>query len=153
MKEIEKLILENIKTKADVLCSRKEESSIFYHKDYDSLVDLNFESILGELCENFPFFSQILQVMASKNENIPMKDLAPKFSFIYSILMCSRWNELSSFKRVMTILLIEGGCSKKVRYFKISYWEYTYNLFLDMTFTRFFSFGARQGVSSKINNF
>lgn len=53
IKEIEKLILENIKTKADALCSRKEESSIFYHKDYDSLVDLNFESILGELCENF----------------------------------------------------------------------------------------------------
>ena len=37
-----------------------------------------------------------------------------KYSFLYLILMNERWHELNLVKRVNTILIIEGGCTKKV---------------------------------------
>jgi len=37
-----------------------------------------------------------------------------KYSFLYSILMNERWHELNLVKRVNTVLIIEGGCTKKV---------------------------------------
>lgn len=113
LKEIEKLILTNIKETADSLCTRKEGNSILFQKDFNSLANLEFDTIFQELSEKFPFVCQILEVMGSKS-GITSKESVPKFGFIYSILMSTRWHELSRLKRVMTILLIEGGCSKKV---------------------------------------
>ncbi|XP_066930300.1 uncharacterized protein [Clytia hemisphaerica] len=52
--------------------------------------------------------------MSSRKYEIT-EDLKPKFALIYSILLSSRWHELSYFKRITTVLLIEGGCSKKLQ--------------------------------------
>ena len=41
-------------------------------------------------------------------------DVRVKFYFLYSVLMNEKWQELSLLKRVNTILIIEGGCTKKV---------------------------------------
>ena len=41
-------------------------------------------------------------------------DVRVKFYFLYSVLMNEKWQELSLLKRVSTILIIEGGCTKKV---------------------------------------
>ena len=43
-------------------------------------------------------------------------DVRVKFYFIYSVLMNEKWQELSLYmlKRVSTILITEGGCTKKV---------------------------------------
>ena len=113
LKEIEILMLSKIKETADSLCTRKDGNSILFQKDFKSLATLEFDTIFQELSEKFPFVSQILKVMGSKNE-IAAEESLPKFGFIYSILMSTRWHELSRLKRVMTILLIEGGCTKKV---------------------------------------
>ena len=41
-------------------------------------------------------------------------DVRVKFYFLYSVLMNEKWQELSLLKRVSTILIIEGGYTKKV---------------------------------------
>ncbi|XP_066914508.1 uncharacterized protein [Clytia hemisphaerica] len=57
---------------------------------------------------------KILEAMSSK-KCLTTDDMKPKFAFIYSILLSSRWHELSYLKRITTVLLIEGGCSKKLQ--------------------------------------
>ena len=68
---------------------------------------------------NTPFLIDIMNAVSGKNgatdcitENT---DLQVKYSFVYSILMNERWHELSVLKRVNTLLVIEGGCTKQVR--------------------------------------
>ena len=68
---------------------------------------------------NIPFLIDIMNAVSGKNgatdcitENT---DLQVKYSFVYSILMNERWHELSVLKRVNTLLVIEGGCTKQVR--------------------------------------
>ena len=114
VQELKQIILNDVEKKANDLCTRGQGSSILFHKDFDALANLNFDSIYEEFSENFPFVCQIMTVMSSKKK-INTNDLMPKFSFIYSVMMNSRWHELSCLKRVMTILLVEGECSKKVR--------------------------------------
>ena len=101
LKEIEKLMLSKIKETADSLCTRKDGNSILFQKDFKSLANLEFDTIFQELSEKFPFVCQILKVMGSKNE-IAAKESIPKFGFIYSILMSTRWHELSRLKRVIS---------------------------------------------------
>ena len=63
-----------------------------------------------------PFFIEIMNAVSRKNlgmENTE-HDVRVKFCFLYSVLMNERWHELSLLKRVNTILIIEGGCTKKV---------------------------------------
>ena len=44
----------------------------------------------------------------------PKLEFQVKNSFLYSILMNERWHELNLVNRVNTVLIIEGGCTKKV---------------------------------------
>lgn len=110
--EIKQLILSEIDSKADSLCARKRGCSVLYEKDYKTLATFSFESIFDEFSKNFPFVYQVMVVISKINKD--KKEFIPKMCMVYSILMSSRWHELSSLKRVMTILIIEGGCSKKV---------------------------------------
>ena len=109
-------ILSGIESKAAHLCCRKEGRSLLYEKDYNDLTSLDFELIFNEFSQNFPFVCQMLQVMSSKKKDLS-EDGIPKMCMIYSMLLNSRWHELSRLKRVITILLIEGGCSKKVSFY------------------------------------
>ena len=65
---------------------------------------------------NVPFLIEIMNAVSGKNlgmENTEL-DVHVKFCFLYSVLMNDRWHELGLRKRVNTILIIEGGCTKKV---------------------------------------
>ena len=63
--------------------------------------------------KNIPFAISVMNAISGKSSTT--EDLRVKYSFLYSILMIERWHELSVLKRVNTVLIIEGGCSKKVR--------------------------------------
>jgi hypothetical protein len=43
------------------------------------------------------------------------ESLRAKYSFLYSILISETWHELNLVKRVNTVLIVEGGCTKQVQ--------------------------------------
>jgi hypothetical protein len=98
------------------LCKRKEKSSVLYNKCYKGLSEFKIDDVWEELILHHSFFIDVLNTITGERcdiINTPEK-LKTKYCFIYSILMFSRWHELSLFQRVNTILLLEGGCSKQV---------------------------------------
>ena len=106
------LINEEINTACQKLC-RRSDGSVLYGLSYESLKDFNFDSVWNEIESNIPFVVNIMNAVCGKS--FTSDDLRVKYSFIYSILMSERWHELSLLKRVNTVLIIEGGCTKKVR--------------------------------------
>lgn len=92
---------------------------MLYGNSYESLRDFDFDRVWSEMEKNIPYLIEIMNAVSGTNTGIEgtKRDLRVKFSFLYSILMSERWHELSLLKRVNTILIIEGGCTKQVRYF------------------------------------
>lgn len=105
------LISEEINTACKKLC-RRSDGSVLYGHSYQSLKDFSFDSVWNEIESNIPFLVSIMNAVCGKSFTTP--DLRVKYGFIYSILMSERWHELSLLKRVNTVLIIEGGCTKKV---------------------------------------
>ena len=95
--------------------------SVLYGNNYDSLKDFSFDNIWGEFTANFPFLVELMNAIAGNDSSCiedTNRELRVKYSFLYSILMSERWHELSLVKRVNTVLVIEGGCTKQVlKYF------------------------------------
>ena len=106
------LISEEMNTACQKLC-RRSDGSVLYGHGYPSLKDFSFDSVWNEIESNIPFLVNIMNAVCGKSFVTP--DLRVKYGFIYSILMSERWHELSLLKRVNTVLIIEGGCTKKVR--------------------------------------
>lgn len=107
------LISEDVNTACQKLC-RRSDGSVLYGSDYESLKDFSFDRIWQEMETNIPFLITLMNAVSGKSSTTP--DLRVKYSFLYSILMSERWHELSVVKRVNTVLVIEGGCTKKVRF-------------------------------------
>ena len=106
------LISEEINTACKNLC-RRSDGSVLYGHSYQSLKDFSFANVWNEIESNIPFLVNIMNAVCGQSFTTP--DLRVKYGFIYSILMSERWHELSLLKRVNTVLIIEGGCTKKVR--------------------------------------
>lgn len=106
------LISEEINTACQKLC-RRSDGSVLYGHSYQSLKDISFDSVWNEIESNIPFPVSIMNAVCGKSFTTP--DLRVKYGFIYSILMSERWHELSLLKRVNTVLIIEGGCTKKLQ--------------------------------------
>ena len=106
------LISEEVSTACKKLC-RRSDGSVLYGNNYESLKEFNFDSVWDEMERNIPFVITLMNNVAGKDSITA--DLRVKYSFLYSILISERWHELSLLKRVMTVLVIEGGCTKKVR--------------------------------------
>ena len=113
MQSLRNEITSGLKEKVSSLCKRTN-GSILHEKSYDSMAEIDFESTFEEFVISFPFVVEILKAMM--NQEIVDNELKPKFGMIYSIIMSIRWHELSYFRRVITVLLIEGGCSKMVSF-------------------------------------
>lgn len=111
-------ITDEISTACQKLC-RRTDGSVLYGNSYESLRDFDFDRVWSEMEKNIPYLIEIMNAVSGTNTGIEgtKRDLRVKFSFLYSILMSERWHELSLLKRVNTILIIEGGCTKQVRYF------------------------------------
>lgn len=115
MNATQKLLCEDIRKSCENLCRRSQAGSVLYGKDYESLRDVDFNKIWDELKANQPFLVELMNAVTD-NDDIEgtTHELRVKYSFLYSILMNERWHELSLIKRMNTVLIIEGGCSKQV---------------------------------------
>jgi cytochrome c oxidase subunit IV len=65
------------------------------------------------MATNIPFLVDIFNAVSGKNGLVEIATRV-KCGFVYSVLMNERWHELSLVKRVNTVLVIEGGCTKQV---------------------------------------
>lgn len=75
--------------------------------------DLN--KVWVELKTCHTYLVEIMNAVSGKKSAAETKrELQVKYSFLYSILMNERWHELNLVKRVNSVLIIEGGCTKKV---------------------------------------
>ena len=113
-------IADEIATACQTLCRRSDGSVLYSSRNsYESLRDFDFDCVWAEIEKNVPYLIEIMNAVSGKNTGIEgtTHDLRVKFSFLYSVLTSERWHELSLLKRVNTILIIEGGCTKKVRCF------------------------------------
>ena len=112
---IKKLICKDIRKSCEKLCRRSRGSGLF-GKDYESLQDFDFNKIWNELKTNLPFLVELMNAVSNNDSDIEGTghELMVKYSFLYFILMSERWHELSLVKRMITVLTIEGGCSKQV---------------------------------------
>ena len=106
-------IKENAESQAKKLCKRNG-GSILHNKRYTDLEEFEVDNIYAEFANNFPIILELILPVSCSNKDEKLSIIKPKFCMIYSILMGSRWHELSLVKRIITTLLIEGGGSKKV---------------------------------------
>lgn len=76
--------------------------------------DLN--KVWVELKTSHLYLVEIMNAVSGKEKSAAeaKRELQVKYSFLYSILMNERWHELNLVKRVNSVLIIEGGCTKKV---------------------------------------
>lgn len=76
--------------------------------------DLN--KVWVELKTSHPYLVEIMNAVSGKEKSAAetKRELQVKHSFLYSILMNERWHYLNLVKRVNKVLIIEGGCTKKV---------------------------------------
>lgn len=113
---MKKLLCKDVKQSCEKLCTRLN-GSVLYGKDFESLRDFDFNNIWEELKTNQPFLVDLMNAVADNDdgfEDIKL-ELRVKYAFLYSILMNERWHELTYVKRMVTLLIIEGGCSKQVQ--------------------------------------
>ena len=115
VKELKKTIREELKTLCAKLCKRSQ-GSVLYGNDYDSMKDFDVNKVWLELKTNLPFLVELMNAVSGKENSVAETKLEVqvKYSFLYSILMNERWHELNLVKRVNTVFIIEGGCTKKV---------------------------------------
>lgn len=76
--------------------------------------DLN--KVWVELKTSHLYLVEIMNAVSGKENSAAetKRELQVKYSFLYSILMNERWHYLNLVKRVNKVLIIEGGCTKKV---------------------------------------
>ena len=114
---IKESIKDEIAAACQTLCRRSDGSVLYSNRNsFETLKEFDFDRVWTEMKSNVPFFIEIMNAVSGKNlgmENTDL-DVRVKFCFLYSVLMNERWHELSLLKRVNTILIIEGGCTKKV---------------------------------------
>jgi len=123
-----RVLVENVNKNAQQLCKRKS-GSVLRDSSFEILEKFHFEDIWQEMVKNQPFLVDMLNAVTGKHVNhmLTTDAVKIKLSQIYSILMFSRWNELSLLQRLNTVLIIEGGCSKQVLLFIILYSIYLSN--------------------------
>ena len=107
---IKESIKDEIAAACQTLCRRSDGSVLYSNRNsFETLKEFDFDRVWTEMKSN---------VNAVSGKNLGMEntelDVRVKFCFLYSVLMNERWHELSLLKRVNTILIIEGGCTKKV---------------------------------------
>lgn len=108
-------IADKINSTCKKLCKRSD-GSVLFGTTYESLNEFNFDKVWNEMETNIPFLIDIFDSVSGKKGDIESTkhESRVKYSFLYSVLMNERWHELSLLKRLNTILVIEGGCTKQV---------------------------------------
>ena len=109
---LKKLITDDISSSCKHLCKRSG-GSVLFGTTYESLKEFDFDLVWNEVATKIPFLLDIFNAVSGK---VGLVESAAriKYGFVYSVLMNERWHELSLMKRVNTVLVIEGGCTKQV---------------------------------------
>ena len=115
LKELKKAFGEELKTSCAKLC-KCLQGFLLYGNDYKSIENFYFNKVWIELKTNHPFLIEIMNAVSGKENSVIEKklELQVKYSFLHTILMSERWHELNPVKRVNTVLIIDGGCTKQV---------------------------------------
>ena len=115
LKELKKTIREELNTSCAKL-GKRSQGSVLCGNDYDSMKEFDFNKVWLELKTKLPFLVELMNAVSGKENSVAETKLEVqvKYSFLYLILMNERWHELNLVKRVNTVLIIEGGCTKKV---------------------------------------
>lgn len=99
----------------------KSKESYLYRSKYTDLKDFNFADVLTEISTYQPLLmDHLLSVSVSANKNISSSyenfflSLVPKLSLIYSILVTTRFPELSRMQKVISSTLIDEHVHQKV---------------------------------------
>jgi hypothetical protein len=92
--------------------------SSLMHKDYDSLQDFSWDTVVGEAFTKFPLLMKMMTgIMLPKEKLVDVlavKDSLPRLGMVYSILLQGRRHELSAVQRIMSMNLFENICDQKV---------------------------------------
>lgn len=109
------IITADMSRKSDDLC-KMENGSVLLGKGFEDLKNFSMKSIWDEMKKCQPFLVDILSAIAGSKHDIDEtpENVKVKFCFIYAILMNIKWNKLSNVQRINTVLMIEGGGSKKL---------------------------------------
>ena len=106
------------KSSCDTVCKRLSGSSVLYSsvKQFEAMDNFSIDKVWIEVKTTQPFLIDLLNAITGNQVDIDKtnEEAKVKYCFIYSILMQMRWHELSLFQRIITALLIEGGCGKQV---------------------------------------
>lgn len=99
-------------------CVRSKDSYLFGSK-YSELKEFNFTDVFTEMSTYQPFLlDHLLSVAVSTGKIFSNEDfflrLVPKLSLIYSILMSTRFPELSRLQKVVSSTLIDEHVHQKV---------------------------------------
>ena len=113
---VKRKLLNNLNQPVTKLCVRKGKPTDLKNSQYEGLTEFHFNMVWKEIQDSHPFLNDIFMAATGKYGKDLPDDLKIKFCFIYGILMNIRWHEISLVQRINTVLLIEGGCSKKVWY-------------------------------------
>ena len=112
---LQKLLAKDVSISSAKLCKRSQ-GSVLYSNDYESLKDFSYSKIWMEFKDNFALLIEFMNAISGEKSIEDMSEIKRvKYSFLYSVLMNERWHELNLVKRVNTVLVIEGGCTKQVR--------------------------------------
>ena len=115
---IKRNILDISKSSCDTVCKRLSGSSVLYssEKQFEAMDNFSIDKVWIEMKTTQPFLIDLMNAITGNQVDIDKtnEEAKVKYCFIYSILMQMRWHELSLFQRIITVLLIEGGCGKQV---------------------------------------
>lgn len=108
MLQMKSKLLQQLDTDCTALCT-KRNASLLRQKDYNDMVNLDWNKILNEMSCRCPILYDVLTTVVKKLENA-----VPRICLCYGILMQQRNHEMSLIQRINTILLTEGNASKQV---------------------------------------
>ncbi|XP_062587879.1 uncharacterized protein LOC134249562 [Saccostrea cucullata] len=113
--EFSRKLSKEIELNASTKCIRNSDSYLF-SKNYDDLKQFSFQNVMQEMSQCQPDLLKFLLAVAVPSNRIgkPVSSLLPKLGLIYSILMSSRFHELSRLQRVVSTVLMEEQVHEKV---------------------------------------
>ena len=112
-------ILKNIEEKCSRLTAGPKRT-LLYDNSVTDMVDFKWDRIVEEMHMHCPELLDVLLTVSlppnSSFENVKDK-IKRRICVTYGILMQGRWDRLSLLQRLITVVLTEGGVSKKVSNF------------------------------------
>ncbi|XP_057300410.1 uncharacterized protein LOC130631809 [Hydractinia symbiolongicarpus] len=110
---IKKILSDDLAISCEQLCKRKNTSSVLYNNTCAGITKFKFSKLWEEMVQHHCFLTDIFNAISGNLIDFTetKESLKIKHSFVYSVLMNSRWHELSLLQRINT----DGGCSKQLQ--------------------------------------